>query len=196
MNIALRKPRMSREDFFVWAEAQDERYEFDGFAPVAMTGGTVGHSRITRNIHFALQSRLAGSGCEPLGPDAGLRTVGDTVRYPDALVTCGKADNKAREVPGVVVVFEVLSPSSGHTDRIVKLLEYRAVASIRRYVIVESASAGLTVHARAEAGANWTTTALTAEGTLDLPEIGISIPVAEFFAGTDLAADEAPPAAG
>jgi Uma2 family endonuclease len=186
MNIALRKPRMSREQFFDWAEVQDARHEFDGFEPVAMTGGSVNHSQIAQNIFAALRSRLGG-GCRVLGPDAGLRTVGDAVRYPDALVTCTKVDGRAREVPGVIVVFEVLSPGSGHTDRIIKLREYRAVASIRRYIIVEHASAALTVHARAEAGADWTTTALTADGVLAMPEIGIEVPVAELFVGTDLA---------
>jgi hypothetical protein len=39
MNVAFRQPLMTREQFFPWAQAQDERYEFDGFRPVAMTGG-------------------------------------------------------------------------------------------------------------------------------------------------------------
>jgi len=195
MNIALRKPRMSREDFFVWAEAQNERYEFDGSAPVAMTGGNNRHSLISLNVHAALRSHLSGKPCRPLGPDAGLRTIGDAVRYPDALVTCSKFDELAREGPGVVAVFEVLSPTSGHVDRIVKLLEYRAVASIRRYVIVEYASAAVTVHARAEAGADWTTTALTGEGSLDLPEIGITVPVADLYRGTELEPGSGPDAA-
>ncbi len=186
MNIALRKPRMSRDEFFVWAEAQDARYEFDGFQPVAMTGGTVDHSRIGQNLWAALRSRLSGSGCEPLGPDAGIRTVGDVVRYPDAFVTCTKVAGSAREVPNPVVVFEVLSPTSHHTDRIVKMLEYRAVPSIRRYVIVESTSAALTLYVRRDAGADWDATVLTADKLLPLPEIGIEIPVAELFANTDL----------
>jgi hypothetical protein len=42
MNIALRRP-MTQEEFLAWAEAQEERYEFDGFQPVAMTGGTNNH---------------------------------------------------------------------------------------------------------------------------------------------------------
>src|SRR4051794_41162701 len=132
MNIALRKPRMSRDEFLAWAEAQDARYEFDGLLPVAVVGGTVNHNRITLNIHFALRTRLRGSGCAPLGPDAGLATIGNAVRYPDVLVTCSKLSGDSRLVPGVLVVFEVLSPSSGRTDRIEKLLEYRAVPSIRR----------------------------------------------------------------
>ena len=187
MNVALRTPAMSREEFFEWAQAQDERYEFDGFQPVAMTGGSLGHGRIHRNLHRSLNARLDGSRCEPLGPDAGLATIGNTVRYPDALVTCTKAPDKSYLVPGVVVVFEVLSPTSGRTDRIVKLREYRAVSSIRRYVILEYTSVGLLVFARTNGTDDWTATALTAEDTLHMPEIGIEISVAELYRDTDLA---------
>jgi Uma2 family endonuclease len=187
MNVALRKPRMSREAFLDWAQAQDVRHEFDGFQPVAMTGGTVNHSRITQNIHAALRARLRGGPCEPLGPDAGLATAGDAVRYPDALVTCTKAPGSAHLVPGVVTVFEVISPTSGQTDRIDKVREYRAVATIRRYVILEYTSAGLTVFDRANGDDRWTATTLTAD-ILPLPEIGIEIPVAAFYENVDLSA--------
>ncbi|MSP01480.1 MAG: Uma2 family endonuclease [Acetobacteraceae bacterium] len=186
MNVVLRTPRMTRDEFLTWAEVQMARYEFDGFEPVAMTRGTIGHSRITRNIHTALGPRLKGSSCEPLGPDAGVATIGGAVRYPDALVTCTRAQSTDRLVPGVVVVFEVLSPSSGRIDRIDKLLEYRAVPTIRRYVILEHGSVGMTVHTRANGDAPWTTTALTGGDVLAMPEIGIAVPVGEFYDGTEL----------
>ncbi len=188
MNVALRKPRMTREQFFAWAQARDERYEFDGFEPVAMTGGSVNHSQITQNVAFALRTRLQGSGCRPLGPDAGVATIGDTVRYPDALVTCTKTPGAAHLVEGVVVVFEVISPTSGRIDRIVKVREYRTVPSIRRYVILEHTSIGLTVLERATATGDepWRATALTGEDTLQMPEIGIEIPVAELYENVDL----------
>src|ERR1019366_4941164 len=105
--------------------------------------------QIAQNISFALRMRLKGTGCETLGPDAGVATIGDAVRYPDALVTCTKGPGTDRVVPGVVVVFEVLSPTSGRTDRIDKLREYQAVPSIRRYIILEHTSVGLAVYARA-----------------------------------------------
>ena len=87
-------------------------------------------------------------------------------------MTCTKVLGGAHVVPGVVVVFEVLSPTSGRIDRIVKLREYRAVPSIRRYVILEHASIGLIVLTRAGADEDWTATALTAKDTLRMPEIG------------------------
>lgn len=180
MNVPLRKP-WTQEEFFRWAETQESRYEFDGFQPVAMTGGNLNHSRVFGNLYTGLKTRLRGGPCEPLGPDAGLETINRAVRYPDALVTCSKADGMGRLVPGVVVVFEVLSPTSGRIDRIVKVREYAAVPSIRRYVILESSSAGLTVFERDRADEPWRALTLTNDDTLRMPEIGIEIPVAEFY---------------
>ena len=191
MSVTLRVPAMTRDQFLDWAEAQEARHEFDGFAPVAMTGGNLNHNRIAFNIHTALRGRLKGGGCEPLGMDAGVATVGDTVRYPDGVVTCSPARGVSRLVPDPVVVFEVISPTSGHVDRIVKIREYAAVASIRRYVIVEAASAGMTVHERRDSGRKWTVTAIMAGDLLLLPEIGVEIPVAELYEGVDPDAHDA-----
>ena len=55
MNVPLRTP-WSQQQFFSWAAAQEGRYEFDGFQPVDMTGGTAAHSIIMRNVHAALRA--------------------------------------------------------------------------------------------------------------------------------------------
>jgi Uma2 family endonuclease len=186
MSVTFRVPAMTRDQFFDWAEAQGGRYEFDGFQPVAMTGGNLNHNQIAFNIHVALRGRLGGTGCRPHGMDAGVATVGDTVRYPDGVVTCSPANGLSRLVPNPVVVFEVISPTPGHVDRIVKLREYAAVDSIRRYVIVESSSIGLTVHERQAAGQKWTVTSVMADDLLSLPEIGIEILASELYEGVEL----------
>jgi Uma2 family endonuclease len=180
MNIALRRP-WTQEQFFDWAEAQDERYEFDGFQPVAMTGGNAGHSVVIRGLHRALDARLRRGPCQPLGPDAGVETINKAVRYPDALVTCSRFEFADYTIPGVVVVFEVLSPTSGRVDRITKVREYAAVPSIRRYVILESSSIGLTVLEREGPDEAWRTTILIDGDILRMPEISIEMPVSEIY---------------
>jgi Uma2 family endonuclease len=186
MSLALQPP-WTIEQFLNWASAQEGRYEFDGTKPVAMTGGNARHSRVTTNVHVALRSRLRGTTCSHYGPDLGVRTIGSKVRYPDALITCAQFPDTEQLAPDVRIVFEVLSPTSGQTDRIEKVREYAAVPSIRRYVIVETTSAGLLVLHRRDAGEPWTATALTIDDNLALPEIDIEIPVAEFYEAVDLA---------
>ena len=182
MSVALPKP-WTQEQFFTWAEAQEVPYEFDGFQPVAMTGGNAAHSVVMRGLHRALDARLRQGPCQRLGPDAGIETVNTAVRYPDALVTCSKFDLSDRTIPNVLVVFEVVSSASSRRDRIVKVREYAAVPSIRRYVILESTSVGLTVLERAAPDQVWQTTVLTNDDTLQMPEINIDIPVAEIYEG-------------
>jgi len=186
MNVALTKT-WTVEQFLSWAAKQEGRYEFDGEQPVAMTGGTARHNRITGNIHAALRTRLRGSPCSYFGPDLGVRTSGEKVRYPDALITCTKFPDTERLAPDVVVVFEVLSSDSGRRDRIEKVREYAAVESIRRYVVVESSISGLLVLHRRHGDAAFTALTLTGEDTLTLPEIGIEVPVAEVYEDVDFA---------
>jgi Uma2 family endonuclease len=182
MNIALRKT-WTQEQFLDWAEAQDERYEFDGVQPVAMTGGFNRASAIGINLLVALANRLRRTGCRALGPDAGVETVNTAVRYPDALVTCSKDALEGRKVPGVVAIFEVLglTADAKRRDRITKVREYAAVPSIRRYVILDSARVGLTVMERDAPDQPWRTTNLTNGDVLRMPDIGIEIPVGEFY---------------
>ena len=189
MTTALREP-WTPDQFFAWAEAQEGRWEFDGSRPVAMTGGTVGHAVIVRNLHRALDAKLRGGPCQALGPDAGVATVGTAIRYPDALVTCARLDLASRTVSGAVVVFEVLSANTSRTDRIVKLREYAAVPSIRRYVILESTNIGLTVMERDAPDEAWRVTTVTNDDILRMPEIGIEMPVGEFYTGVSFPGGE------
>jgi Uma2 family endonuclease len=84
-------------------------------------------------------------------------------------------------VPNPVVVFEVVSASSVRTDRVVKLREYQAVPSIRRYVIVEPDAVAVTVFARDHEGEAFRATGLAEDDVLPLPEIGIDLPVAAIY---------------
>lgn len=182
MTVPLHKA-WTQEEFFAWAEDQDTRYEFDGFRPVAMTGGFIDAAAIGVNLSTALRTRLRGSGCRVLGPDAGLETINRAVRYPDALIARTAFDGRARTVPDVVVVCEVVGATAGSSmrDRITKVREYAAVPSIRRYVILGSSTMGLTVMERSAPDQIWQTTVLTGDDILRIPETGIEIPVAEFY---------------
>jgi len=182
MNIALSKP-MSLAEFLAWEERQELRYEFDGFQPVAMTGGTAGHDEITSNLRQALKSRLTGTPCRPFGPNVKIIVAGK-VRYPDVLVTCSPVASDATIIDHPVVVFEVVSHDNQRTDRIEKVQDYRATPTIQRYVILEQKYIGATVFVRK--GEDWVATTLAEGDTLALPELGIELPLDECYAGLDL----------
>jgi Uma2 family endonuclease len=115
-----------------------------------------------------------------------MRSVGEKVRCPDALITCTKFPESERLALNVVVVFEVLSTDSGSRDRIEKLREYAAVPAIRRYVILEYCTTGLLVLHRAQGDDPWTAESLTANDILPIPEVGIAVPVSEPYEDVDV----------
>jgi Uma2 family endonuclease len=192
MNVVLRSPRMTREAFLDWAGRQDIRHEFDGFQPVAMVGGSQRHNRIALNAYSALRAGLRGTPCEAFAMDAGIATFGDAVRYSDALVTCGPGPGDNRLIPGVVAVFEVLSPSSSLTDRHTKLGEYAAVATIRHYVLLEQETVAATLFDRPDGESPWTATPLAAGAMLRLASLDLAIPIGEFYEGVRWSGPDAP----
>jgi Uma2 family endonuclease len=167
-------------EFLAWEERQDLRYEFNGCEPVAMTGGTAAHDRITFNLQKALDTRLAGKPCQPWGPN--MKIVADGhARYPDAFVACEPIDPAATIADRPVVVFEVVSGGSAHTDLIDKNRAYRATPSIRRYVILQQTRPAAIVFFRR--GPDWLSEVEAGPDTvLHLPEIGIDLPLADIYA--------------
>ncbi len=190
MNVALRKP-MTVEQFLEWEERQELRYEFDGFQPIAMTGGSYEHNAIQINLVSALKARLAGKPCRVHGNSLKIKVMG-SIRYPDAYVTCGPIKRGSMIALDPIVVFEVLSKSTARTDYTVKNREYAATASIQRYVMLEQSEIAGTVFARV--GEGWQGRLLSADAVIQMPEIGIELSLAELYEGVDLAepsADEA-----
>jgi Uma2 family endonuclease len=187
MNLALRKP-MTLAEFLEWEERQPMRYEFDGIGPVAMTGGTYGHSTIQGNLATALGGRLRGKRCRFHGSHLKFQVAEGHVRYPDGMVLCSPVDRTATVVYDPVVVFEVLSPSTARDDRIVKAREYQATPSVQRYVMLEQDGVSATVYARS--GETWTHEILIADSILALPEIGVELPLAELYEGVVFEANQ------
>lgn len=193
MDVALRKP-MNLEAFLAWEERQELRHEFDGFRPVAMTGGTLAHATIQSNLAISVGGRLRGTPCRFLGSDIKILTATSS-RYPDGVVFCTRGSNDSIVVPDPMVIFEVLSRSTASTDHITKNREYAALPSVQRYVMLEQERSGATVFTRT--GDDWVGRILADDAVLAMPEIGIELPLAELydrldFSTSDAALDEAP----
>ncbi len=186
MNIALRKS-MTLEQFLAWEERQELRYEFDGFQPVAMNGVRVEHAAIEMNLTLALGNRLRGRPCRAFGSNLKIEVAG-RIRYPDAFVVCTPVPRGTYIIRDPVAIFEILSPSTSHTDLVLKTAEYQATPSIQRYVILEQTHAGAQVFSRR--GADWIVETAKDDDILRLPEIGIEIPLAEIYADVALVEDE------
>ena len=189
MNVALKRP-WTTEQFLAWEERQELRYEFDGFQPIAMAGGTAAHAAIQRNLIVALGVGLRGTPCQPYGSELKIKVADRSIRYPDAFVVCTPIAPRATVVSDPVVIFEVLSERSATDDFVTKNAEYRATPSVRRYVVLQQAKAAAIVFSRK--GDDWVTDLLTGDdAVLRMPEIGLDVPLSEIYTGVAFEADEA-----
>jgi Uma2 family endonuclease len=174
---------MTPVEFLTWEAKQELKWEFDGFQPVAMTGGTDAHSAIQVNLLAALKNGLRGQRCYPRGSDMKIE-IGPKYRYPDAFVSCTPVARDSTIAVDPVMIFEVLSESTAGTDRTTKLTEYCSLSSVQRYVMLEQDQAAATVVTRT--GSHWRLEVLDAHGTLVMPEIGVEVAMSELYDGLEL----------
>ncbi len=187
MNVALRRP-MSLAEFLDWEARQPTKYEFDGFQPVAMVGVTNAHSIIQNNLAVALGTRLRGTPCRAHGSDFKISMAG-RIRYPDAMVLCAPMAANATVAADPVVLFEILSESSSHTDLVLKNREYRETSSVQHYVVLEQTQAGAIVFSRK--GEDWTSEVLNGnDAVLRLSAIGIALALAELYDDVPLSPEQ------
>jgi Uma2 family endonuclease len=175
---------MSLEEFISWEEKQELRYEYDGVDVRAMTGGTMAHARIQANLVAALHPLLRGGPCFLIGSEVKVRTA-TSIRYPDAMVICSRADGKSTWTTAPTVLFEILSPSTARIDLGVKNVEYQTLDKLRRYIVLHQNAAAAEVFFRNEDG-EWEHEFAGAEGVLKMPEIGVEIALAALYEGIEL----------
>jgi Uma2 family endonuclease len=193
MTQALRKPaerRMTFQEYVQHELRSDVKSEYHAGEVLAMSGGTIDHSRIIRNLAGELRSLLRGKPCEPF--ESNLRVYVRALErgfYPDAQVICGPAeflesDATRTTVVNPTVVFEVLSPTTTAYDRGEKLRAYLTLPSLKQYVLIESTLPYVEVFTRRDEG--WLRTHVAGlESTLHLASIGVTLKLSEIYLGVD-----------
>jgi Uma2 family endonuclease len=181
--MAAPEKRMSVDDFLVWAEGQEGRWELYRGVPYLMAPERTRHGEVKLAVHLALVQavRKAGLSCHVLPDGATVRVAQDTAHEPDALVYCGpKLSGDAIEVPNPAIVVEVSSPSTRKIDATLKLAGYFRLASVEHYLIVDPNGPPVIHHQRQADGT--ILTRLIGEGTLRFDPPGIEIALADVFA--------------
>lgn len=184
---------MSEEEYHELAHLSPERkYEYINGRAYMMSGGSVGHDRIRRNIESTLDSRLRSGSCRVFGVDVqvllGKRQNGKChYVYPDTTVSCnaadGRRDNTLVESPRVVV--EVLSPSTETRDRGIKFKAYQHCQSIQEIILVNQYFPRVEVWQRDEEHPEnphaWHYRQYGPDETLELVSLNVQLTMAEIY---------------
>ncbi len=145
---------MTVAQFIAWCQEHGIKHaELDNGIPVVAQAQTVRHSERKAEIRQILRDAiaLAGLPCRPLMEM--LVPIDDLQSRhgyePDVLVQCGEPPSPdAIIIPDPLIVFEVVSPSSGRIDTVLKMPWYFSLSSVLHYIIIEPQLCFLVWHAR------------------------------------------------
>ena len=156
----------------------------DGYI-TAMSGASRKHNLIAANMLAETHSQLKGRPCEVYGSDMRVRTSPTGLyTYPDISAVCGAPqflDAEFDTLLNPTLIVEVLSPSTESYDRGAKFEEYKAIESLREYVIV--AQDEMLVERFVKRGDEWIHQEYRdMDATLVLESIRCAIPLREVYA--------------
>ena len=181
--------QMTIEEFLAYTDERpdDERWELIEGIAVLNASPTDFHQIIAGNILFALttvQRRDATTWIPLIGIGTRVPVSPNSLPQPDLMV-------KAAAATGVpvsdeaIVLFEIISPSNTVRDQAWRRRVYASVPNCQHYVTVSVKRALVTRYDRV---ANWVPAETRdLKGNLELPALGLDIPLAEIYRGTPLA---------
>jgi Uma2 family endonuclease len=133
-----------------------------------------------------------GGGCDVYGGDMRVKVNAlGKYTYPDLSIVCGEQIFEDAEVDTLVnptVIIEVLSKSTEQYDRGKKFEHYRAMESLREYVLIAQDEPRVEKFVRMEDG-TWSFTDVAGlDGTILLSSVGFELRLVDIYARVDFSA--------
>jgi Uma2 family endonuclease len=145
---ALKYNYTSEEEYLEMERASHEKHELHHGTVITMTGASLNHNRIVRNLIGTIYPFLKGKSCSVFPSD--LRTkvlTKDSFTYPDVTIICGEPelmDDHFDTLLNPSVIIEVLSPSTEEYDKSFKFFYYMQIPSLKEYFMISST--GINIH--------------------------------------------------
>ncbi len=177
--------RISLEDYLAAERQAETKSEYLNGDVFAMSGASREHNLIVWNLSGSLYAQLRGRGCEAYVGDMRVHIPATGLyTYPDIAVVCGEPrfeDGELDTLLNPTLLIEVLSPSTEGYDRGKKAAHYRALDSLREYLLVSQEEVRVELLTRQEDGHWLLSEASRLEETVSLGSIGCTLRLADVY---------------
>ncbi|MGD0025326.1 MAG: Uma2 family endonuclease [Xanthobacteraceae bacterium] len=181
---------MNVEEYFAFTDTRpdNEKWELIDGEPILNASPSGLHHKILKNLIFLLEliERRQPQSWEAI-PGIGVRVSDTSLPEPDVFILPARTiarDPYSRETRDVIVTFEILSPSTAERDLHWKRAAYTGLPSLTHYVVIAQDAVDVVVFAR---DAGFAERHLRSLGeSLELPPLGISLPLSEIYRDTGL----------
>ena len=175
--------QMSVAEFEKLLATSEQELELLDGEVVAFAGGSIAHGMLCSRLHYAM-----GTSTKPprhtFPSDVAVRLADrSTYVFPDVSRTCEPLDANTMHISAPDLVVEVISPESKARDCGEKLDAYQSMPSVMEYLLVDSRRVWVCLFRRT-AGGFWTEMTYGTDEAVELRTAGVSIDVAELYAGT------------
>ena len=189
--LAQREPRrFNHREYLGLEEQADVRSEYYHGKIYSMTGSSVCHNQILRNLTGFMVNSLRGGPYQAFM--TGLRLYieeHDLFTYPDLFVVCGDLQmygSRTDTLTDATLVVEVLSPSTEVYDRGEKFLFYQSLPSVQEYVLISQDSPTVEIRQKVREGEWHTKETVGLAQSLELKSIDAHLDLSLIYEGVDL----------
>lgn len=178
MSTVMQLRPITVEEYLESEKYSDVKHEFVGGEVYAMIGASRAHNLIANAFNLALTTHLRGTACQVFISDVKLN-IGNDFYYPDVIVTCDPADADPYLVTRPSLIVEVLSPTSVYRDTRDKLVAYRAIDTLREYVLAEQDRREVRVYRRTDS--TWDLATYAPEAQIHLASVDLTLSLNEIY---------------
>ncbi len=176
---------MDSESYLEFERRSQTKHELWDGEVFAMSGASLAHNRIVRNLIQEIGLGLHSGDCEALPSDMRVRIPAHArYVYPDVSIVCGLP--QLEDAHGDILlnprtIIEVLSDSTAAFDRGDKFTGYRSIPSVKEVLFVHQDRAEVELYARQDDG-SWLLREYRDNDKLPLAPLSAPLPLSAIYA--------------
>jgi Uma2 family endonuclease len=180
---------LSLEEYRNLETSAETKHEYHDGEIIEMTGGSINHNRLVRNLIRLLDNALRKTIYEVFPSDLRLWIPQyNRGLYPDLMIIAGEplfSDNRNDEILNPCLIIEVLSPSTSSYDRGDKFRYYRSIPQLNQYLLVSQGEILIESYSKTSENHWLLQEYIPARGIISLDSLGISLNLADIYEGID-----------
>ncbi len=173
---------MTEEEYLAYEMEADVRHEYINGKLFEMAGESKLNNDIAGNIYILLKAIVKAKGWSIFSHNVMLKIADQTIYYyPDLFITDEKESTSEYVCHSALLVVEILSPSTRHFDMFDKYLQYRKIAELRYYLLVEPSKQLITLCEKDDKG-EWSTELFDVkDGRVQMKYLGFELEIPSVF---------------